>query len=134
VPYLDFYAPALGTDLDIYASGSMINSIGSNGEIHSTPTPRNCMPWTYPYCVNSKNYYGAPHIGLFPFRAAGTSFSSPMVAGNVALMKQINPGLNVASARAIIRQNADLNSPNSGVNYDGGILNVYRTLYSMGAR
>ncbi len=132
-----------GPAVDIYAPGS--RKLFFNGQYYpdsdarSTPTPITCNPWQYLgnyYCVGTPNNIVGAAAGTVRFRYgfAGTSMSAPLVAGTVALMKQINSNISTDSAKNLLRQFADRDSPTAQVNLDAGILNAKAVLYNMGAR
>ncbi len=72
------------------------------------------------YTTTSGGGYGAP---------SGTSFSSPLTAGVVALIMSVNPGLKPAEVESLLEANADnLGLPGYDTAYGHGRINAYRAV------
>lgn len=85
---------------DIAAPGASITTSCNSWDTAYTETGSNQNITTYKFThpVSSKNYYFSEFTG--------TSASSPMAAGIIALMLQINPLLSPSEVRAILKETA----------------------------
>ena len=72
------------------------------------------------YTTTTGGGYGAP---------SGTSFSSPLAAGVVALMMSVNPGLKPSQVESLLEANADnFGLPGYDTAYGNGRINAYRAV------
>jgi subtilisin family serine protease len=114
------------TKPDITAPGGMINSSANSFDAEAiqggTSAPFLVSKYTSP--KNGRNYYYAT--------GQGTSFASPMVAGIVALMLQVNPNLEPERIKLIlqetaIKDNFTTQSPDAA-KWGAGKINAYAAI------
>jgi len=74
--------------------------------------------------ANDLKYLSAAEL-LFYATASGTSFSAPQVAGTVALMLEVNPGLTPAQVRDILQRTATPLPAHYRHEVGAGMLNAY---------
>lgn len=86
--------------------------------------------WNKDICAPGVSIF-VPGAGDTTWIANGTSLASPMVAGVVAMMYSVNPGLNTEQVRNIIRSTAmDLGDAGRDYTYAYGFINAYDAVVS----
>lgn len=126
---LSFYSNFGTSDIDVAAPGGWYETVdrtlGEDGDPGDIPFPLNGVLSTYPTDQES-----SVEIPGYDF-LAGTSMAAPQVAGLVALVRSLDPALNVNQVANVIERNADGADGKSDPAFGAGRIDVLETVESV---
>lgn len=114
---LVFYSNFGTNEIDVAAPGGGYETLEKTLSTETAfPYPENLVFTAYPLELGGYTYI------------AGTSFSAPQVAGLVALVREVDPGLNPQQVEQAIKSGAELAQGNSSPELGAGRINALATV------